>query len=506
MLSQFIEGMFLGDLYRTYCREGHKGEPTPRQMLKILLYAYMNHIYYSREIEKACRRDINFMWLLEGAKVPDHATTARFRTLHFVPCADRIMSEFSEFLYSLGEISGKAIFIDRTKIEACANKYTFVWKKAVTKSQQKLLERLAEFVRECETLYGLRIIYKKQVKMRQVKKLRKKLYALRELEGVEFVHGPGKRKSPLQKRIETLEGYLEKLKEYTKKLHICGECGSYSKTDPDATFMRMIEDAMGNGQLKAGYNIQHGVDSEYIVWLEAGPQPTDTTTLIPFLEKMEENLPFHYTKIVADAGYESEENYHYLDGKNQQAFINPSDYEISRTRKYKKDVGKAGNMEYDRESDTYTFHNGKILEAVRVKTERTKTGYERETTIYTCQDCSGCPYKKECIKGNHSNTPLEERNKNLYISKKFIQYRAEDLERITSEEGRELRMNRSIQAEGSFGDIKQDMGFRRFLCRGKRNVKTECILFALAHNVRKLHKKIQDERTGSHLFPLKKEA
>ena len=159
--------------------------------------------------------------------------------------------------------------------------------------------------------------------MKQVKKLRKKLYALKESEGVEFVHGPGKRKSPLQKSIETLEGYLEKLKEYTKKLHVCGERGSYSKTDPDATFMRMKEDAMGNGQLKAGYNVQHGVDSEYIVWLEVGPQPADTATLIPFMGKMEENLPFHYTKIVADAGYESEENYHYLDGKDQQSFIKP---------------------------------------------------------------------------------------------------------------------------------------------------------------------------------------
>ena len=506
LLSQFIERMFLGDLYRTYCREGHKGEPTPRQMLKLLLYAYMNRIYSSREIEKACRRDINFMWLLEGADVPDHATIARFRTQHFAPCADRIMAEFSEFLYGLGEISGETIFIDGTKIEACANKYTFVWKKAVTKNQQKLLDKLAAFVGECETFYGLKITYKKQVKMKHVKKLRKKLYAMKMSEGIEFVHGSGKRKSALQKRIETLEGYLEKLKVYTKKLHVCGERNSYSKTDPDATFMRMKEDAMGNGQLKAGYNVQHGVDSEYIVWLEVGPQPADTTTLIPFLEEMEKHLPFHYIKIVADAGYESEENYHYLDTKEQLSYIKPANYEKSKSRKYRKDIGRAENMEYDRESDTYTCHTGKILKAVRIKTDRTKTGYERETTIYSCQDCSGCPHKKECIKGRHSNTPLEERNKNLYISKKFVQYRTEDLARLTSEEGCELRMNRSIQVEGSFGDIKQDMGFRRFLCRGTKNVKAECILLALAHNIRKLHNKIQKEKTGQHLFPLKKGA
>lgn len=126
LLSQFIERMFLGDLYRTYCREGHANEPTPRQMLKILVYAYMNRIYSSREIEHACRRDINFLWLLEGADVPNHTTIARFCTLHFGACAQTVMAEMSLMLYRLGELSGETIFIDGTKIEACANKYTFV--------------------------------------------------------------------------------------------------------------------------------------------------------------------------------------------------------------------------------------------------------------------------------------------------------------------------------------------------------------------------------------------
>lgn len=255
LLSQFIERMFLGDLYRTYCREGRENEPPPRQLLKILIYAYMNQIYSSRAIEAACRRDINFMWLLEGKKVSDHATIARFRSLHFAPCAERILAEVCEFLYQMGELSGKAIFIDSTKIEACANKYTFVWKKAVSKNMEKLLPKLAAFVEECENLYCLQLIYQNQVKARHVKKLRKKLYALKESEGLVFVHGTGKRKSQLQKSIETLESYLDKLKEYTQKLHICGKRSSYSKTDPDATFMRMKEDAMKNGQLKAGYNV-----------------------------------------------------------------------------------------------------------------------------------------------------------------------------------------------------------------------------------------------------------
>lgn len=506
LLSEFIERMFLGDLYRTYCREGRENEPTPRQLLKVLIYAYMNQTYSTRAIENACRRDINFMWLLEGKKVPDHTTIARFRTLHFGPCAGRIMAEVSEFLHGMGEITGKTIFIDGTKLEACANKYTFVWKKAVTKNMEKLLGKLAVFVQECEKLYGLKLIYQDQVTMKHIKKLRKKLYAVKESEGIVFVHGPGKRKSQLQKSIETLEAHLDKLKEYTQKLHICGERGSYSKTDHDATFMRMKEDAMKNGQLKAGYNVQHGVDSEYIVWLTVGPEAADMNTLIPFLKEMEKNLSFKYEKIVADAGYESEENYSYVEENGQTAFIKPANYEISKTGKYQKDIGRPENMKYEEGKDTYTCRNGKELTLIQVKKGRTKTGYERETSIYSCQECGGCPYKKECIKGNHSNKPLEERSKTLYISKKFVEYRKEDLERIVSEEGCGLRMNRSIQVEGSFGDIKQDIGFRRFLCRGKKNVQAEATLLALAHNMRKLHHKIQSGRTGTHLFPLKKSA
>ncbi len=505
LLSQFVEEMNLEDLYSTYSRIREK-QATPRQMLKIVLYSYMNRSFSSRAMQTSCQRDINFMYLLENSPVPDHATFARFRSIHFAPCAEKIMAEMSDFLYDIGEISGKAIFIDGTKIEACANKYTFVWKKAVTKNQAKLLIKLAEFVSECEEIYGIKLVYQNHVKIKHVNNLRKKLYALKQEEKIEFVHGCGKRKTPLQRSIERLEEYLNKLKEYTRKIHICGERNSYSKSDNDATFMRMKEDAMGNGQLKAGYNVQHGVDSEYITWLTVGPEPTDTTTLVPFLKKMEFSLKFKYQKIVADAGYESEENYSYLEGNGQLSFIKPSNYEISKTRKYKNDISRIENMEYNEAGDYYKCKNDKKLTMTKVIKRKSKTGYQSEKTIYTCEDCSNCSYKSSCIKANSSKTPLENRVKNLETSKLFNRQRKDDLERILSREGCELRMNRSIQAEGSFGELKQDMGFRRFLCRGKQNVLSESILLAMAHNINKLHNKIQSGRTKTHLYPLKETA
>ena len=308
LLSKFVEEMDLTELYSTYSKT-RENQVSPMNMLKIMLYGYMNGLYSSRDIETACRRDINFMFLLEGASPPDHSTFARFRSLHFAPCAKRLLAEVTKFLYKIGEISGKSIFIDGTKIEACANKYTFVWKKAVTKNLSKLLIKMADLVKECE-----------------------ELYELKNLEGIEFVHGCGKRKTTLQKSIEKLEEYLLKFKEYNKKVYTCGNRNSYSKTDIYATFMRMKENAMKNGQLKPAYNMQHGVDAEYITWLTVAPELTDITTLIPFLKRMEENSNFKYLKIVDDAGYESEENYSFIEENNQISFIKPANYEISKTK------------------------------------------------------------------------------------------------------------------------------------------------------------------------------
>ena len=500
LLSQFVEGMDLTDLYSTYERIN---TVSPRTLLKIMLYSYMNGDFSTRDMELNCKRDINFMFLLDGAPAPDHSTFARFRSIHFAPCAKRILAEMSNALFDLGEISGETIFIDGTKIEASANKYTFVWKKAVTKNQAKLLIKLADFVAACEQLYDIKIVYGNTIKMKHVKKLRKRLYALKQSENVVFVHGIGKRKTPLQKSIETLEDYLSRLKKYNQEIHICGERNSYSKTDHDATFMRMKEDAMGNGQLKPAYNLQHGVDSEYITWLTIGPQPTDTTTLIPFLKDAERHLNFKYKNITADAGYESEENYLFLETNGQLSYIKPANYEISKTRKYRNDIGKIENMEYDAQSDIYTCQNGKKLTVDHIRHSKSKTGYVSEKTIYKCEDCSECPYKKDCIKGNHCKTPLEERTKSLQVAKTFLKYRQEDLERILSNDGILFRTNRSIQAEGSFGDIKQDMKFRRYLSKGTTNVLAESVLLAMARNINKLHNKIQKGRTGTHLFPLK---
>lgn len=503
LLSQFVEEMDLTCLYET-CSILKENQVTPRQILKIILYAYLDGRFSSREIERACHRDINFMYLLEGKPVPDHATIARFRSLHFASCAKQLLVQCSELLYELGEISGENIFIDGTKIEANANKYTFVWKRAVSKTQEKLGQKAALLVSECVETYALKPVWGGRVKIKTLKRLRKQLYAIKEQEEIKFVYGTGKRKALLQKHIEQLESYLEKLKEYNQKIHICGTRNSYSKTDSDATFMRMKEDHMKNGQLKPAYNLQHGVDAEYVVWLEIFPNSTDTPTAISFLKEMKENLSFKYRNIVLDSGYESEENYTYIEDNDQIGFIKPTNYEISKTRKYQKDISNRANMVYDSERDCYYCSQGHPLFAMATKQRKTASGYISTKTVYKCADCTGCPVKDKCIKGNHFKTPVDERFKSLEVSRKFERQRAECLQRISSKQGILLRINRSIQAEGSFADLKWDRGFRRFLCRGNAKVYAECVLLAISHNIEKLHNKIQRGTVGIHLHCIDK--
>ena len=503
LLSACVEGMDLSELYATYDRV-RKNQASPKQLFKIIVYANMNRLYSSRDIEKACRQNINYMYLLEGKPAPDHATIARFHSLHFSQCAKKIMAESTWLLRSLGEVGSETVFIDGTKIEANANRYTFVWKKAVEKNLAKMMEKIPAFVAECETLYGLHIVYRDRISLRTLKRLRRSLYRIKAEEGMEFVHGSGKKKPPLQRSIEQLEGYIDRLKGYTQKLHVCGNRNSYSKTDHDATFMRLKEDAMLNGQLKPAYNLQHAVDSEYIVWADISARPTDTLTLKPFLKDMEENLLYKYREVVADAGYESEENYLFIEGNGQLSYIKPADYEISKTRKYRTDIGRHENMAYDADRDVYTCKNGQELHVAGTRSSKSASGYKSTVTIYRCDGCKGCPYKGKCIKGNNCKTPMEKRNKVLYVSKIKEEKRKEDLERILSERGIQLRMNRSIQVEGSFATVKEDMNFRQYLYRGKTNVLAQSILVAIAHNINKLHHKIQSGRTGTHLFPMKK--
>ena len=502
LLLHCIQQMDLTPLYRSF-RRAERNLVSPHQLLAILIYAYMNQIYSSRRIEEVCLRDIHFMYLLEGRPAPDHTTIARFRRDHFAPCAKEILAQMAQFLASVGAISFENLFVDGTKIEAVAGKYTFVWKKGVAKNRTKLMEKLDTFLAGVEKEFGIHLRRGSEIRLHHLKRLRRRLKRIQREQTIIFVYGSGKRKTVLQRTMETLDSYISRLKDYTKKLHICGDRNSFSKTDYEATFMRMKEDAMKNGQLKPAYNLQYGVEVSFIVWAGVYQNTTDTRTLIPFLEDFQEYIGTRSRNIIADAGYESEENYLYLRDKGQASYIKPNNYEISKKRKWKNDIGRRENMVYLAGEDVYLCAEGKCLSAVGTRRTKSAGGYISEKTLYACAACRGCERKGQCIHGNHSKIPLQERVKRLEVSKVFQREREENLARIRSTEGILLRMNRSIQVEGAFAQIKENFGFRRFLTRGQESVLGEAILLALAHNVLRLHEKIQRDTVGRHLIALK---
>ena len=495
LLSHELEELDYTLLYQAYSAKGRNPAVDPKTMFKILTYAYSQNIYSSRKIECACRRDINFLWLLAGQKAPDHSTIARFRTGFLAEACEDLFYQLVRRLAHMGELAQETVFIDGTKLEACANKYTFVWKKSISKWEEKMFQKIQEAVQLLNREYIQTFVATKETCPQDLQKILDFLEGYCEQHAVAPVYGRGKRKSIHQKYRELFRRFLDRQILYDLHHSRFGGRNNYSKTDVDATFMHMKDDHMRNAQLKPGYNVQIGVDSEYIVAADIFQDRNDVWTLVPFLKHMEEKLQFRYPSVTADSGYESEEGYSYLRETKQTPYIKPQTYEIWKKRSFKKDISKRENMGYDESSDCYTCHAGKRLVAVGKKKQRSKSGYESEVTVYECEDCSGCPCKEACTKAKG--------NKRLYVSKSFIEKRQESYENILSEKGIQYRMNRSIQVEGAFGVLKNDYEFQRFLLRGKTKVKLEILLLCMGYNLNKLHAKIQNDRLGSHLFAVK---
>ena len=480
LLDRVVEEMDLSALMRAYDSHGRPPATPPRTMLKVVLYAAMEHSYSSRKIKSSCERDMNYIWLLNGAPAPSHFEIARFRSKRLAECADELFSQLVHHLHGIGEITFEHLFVDGTKIEANANKYSFVWKKSTNKYEARLDAKLEKLLPELSSKHG--VVASDPYVF---------LSSMEEKADFPFVHGRGNRKSELQRDIELLRELVARKQKYQSYNETFRGRNSFSKTDPDATFMHMKEDHMRNAQLKPGYNVQFGVEGEYITGVLVSSERSDQLTLIPLMEKMQ-NQGMNYKDVTTDAGYESEENYTWFEKKHKLCYTKPQNYERSKTKKYKSNMALRENMAYDAQKDEYTCQAGQKLRAKYVGKRKNKSGFESEITYYECDDCSACPHKKTCTRAKG--------NRQIHVSKRFLEQRAASLERITSKQGILLRMNRSIQSEGAFGVVKQNYAFRQFLLRGQKKVNTEVLLLAMAYNINKLHAKIQQNRTGTQLF------
>jgi len=479
IVNAIVDSLNLESFKKLYKERG-RSPYHPRMMLKVILYAYMNNIYSCRRIEKLLLRDIHYIWLA-GYEKPDFITINRFR--------NRVKSEINNIftqvvllLSSKGFITLDVEYIDGTKIESKANKYTFVWRKSVEKNRTKLMKKISVLLAQVDDVIAQDNAVERNEKVEFTPSMLTDIIS--ELkESLETVPAPAnkeeKKKCRERKRqVKQLEEHRDKLQEYDNHLAVMGERNSYSKTDPDATFMRMKEDAMNNGQTKPGYNLQTATENQFITNFALFPNPTDTLTFIPLEEMFFSRYGRFAKKTVADSGYGSEENYRFMSGNGTEAFVKYNYFHKEQKPRYKPDPFHPESLYYNKREDYYVCPMGQHMNRIGIKRGKTGSGYVTESIRYQAARCEGCPLRGQCFKAKG--------NRIMEVNHRLNEYKRQARERLTSEEGIQHRGRRCIEPEAVFGQMKYNMQYRRFRHFSKDKVTMDFAFFAIAFNIKKL--------------------
>ena len=463
----------------------------PRMMMKIILCAYTQSVFSGRKIEALLKDSIRMMWLAQGYE-PSYRTINRFRTNPKV--AELLRQCFVQFRSQLvqdKQIDEEAIFIDGTKIEANANKFTFVWRKSTEKYSSNLIEKsnlMYDELLEKEIIPAIERENEEELTVKEIETIVEKLDDTIDMYTKQIDESDvtserkqlrSERKEPKKYRKQFADFLIRKQK-YQRDMEIFKDRNSYSKTDHDATFMRMKDDYMRNGQLKAGYNLQIATEGQYALAYDIFPNPTDTRTFIPFLDTIEKNY-FELPKyIVADAGYGSEPNYDdVLNVRERIPLITYNQYRKEKTKKYKNDPFKTANWEYDEVTDSFICPNNRRLNYVYDSNRTDKYGFKRTFKVYECEDCSDCPLRSSCTKA------AEGKNRKLFYNEKWEYQKQYVRKKLSNEKTGEIYGKRKIDVEPVFGFLKANLGFTRMSVRGKPKVHNELGFALMAVNLRK---------------------
>ena len=528
-LKKVMEELDFSGLLANCSDKGRTGY-NPIMMYAVVTYANMRGVRSVDRIVELCERDLAFIWLTRGKK-PKRDAFYEFKGKKLTSeILDDLNYQFLRRLQKEGLVTLKELFIDGTKIEANANRYTFVWRGTINYHLAGLLDsieltftRYNTFLQEngygskydignahmfvVEGMDKVRSVIEKNRKRKlskqkklanntvieidncsplEILKLQKNLSTIASGEGIGFVYGKGKRKPEIQQLYEELEHLGQRLMEYKECFEIMGkDRNSYSKTDLEATFMRMKEDHMLNGQLKPAYNVQIAVENYFIVHGYVSNDRTDYNTLIPVLEKHQKAFGSVLEEVTADSGYCSEKNLLYLKEKGIESYIKLQDHEKRKTRAYAEDISKYYNMKVEvfEDEQFYICHDGRELRHIRTETKE-QNGYTQTFEVYGCADCSGCEHKARCLY-KYDAEKNAERNKVMKINEQWEELREKSHANIQSERGILKRQIRSIQTEGHFGDIKENENFRRFNYRSTDKVYKEFMLYAIGRNINK---------------------
>ena len=463
-------------LYKEYGRSPFH----PRMMLKAVIYGYMNNVYSCRRIEERLLRDVHFIWLA-GYEKPDFATINRFRNR----VKKEINAVFTQVVLLLAErgfVSLDVEYIDGTKIESKANRYTFVWRKTVEKNRAKLLEKIRVLLEQIDDVIA-QDNASEQEKVEFTPELlhsmASELNAALAVDPKPVTKEEKEKHKQRKKQAKELQEKADKLAEYDEHLEKLGERNSYSKTDPDATFMRLKEDAMNNGQTKPAYNLQIGTENQFITDFMLFPNPTDTLTMIPFFSSYSSRYDRLPKEGCADAGYGSEENYEYMEANAIEAFVKYNYFHKEQKKPFKDDIFRIENLYYNKEGDYFVCPMGQHMERVGTRHNKTEKGYRTLNAVYRAQRCEGCPLRWGCYKKRQGNREIE-------ANHRLMDYKQRARERLTSEKGLIHRSNRPIEPEAVFGQMKYDMQYKRFRHFGKDKVFMDFAFFATAFNIKKM--------------------
>jgi transposase len=447
----------------------------PRMLLKILVYAYINNTYSSRKIEAALKENIHYMWL-SGMSTPDHNTINRFRGERLKDVLEKIFTEVVLLLAAEGLLTLKELYTDGTKIESNANRYTFVWGKAIKTNRERIKKQLSELWQYAQRVAAWEMDDTDPSGF-------DKIDAEKVQQTIEKINEALKDKQ-VNKTIKQKLNYAKKnfpanLKKYEQQEKILGEQRtSYSKTDPSATFMRLKEDHMKNGQLKPAYNVQLSTNNQFITTYSLHQTSTDTTTLINHFEHHEKLFNQKPEALTTDGGYGSEENYQWLESNNITAFVKHNQFDRAQNKTISdKNPFSVDKLFYNKDQGCYYCPMGQQMKCVATRTKKTSTGFKQVTHVYKAQQCEGCPLRGVCHRGKGNRTIEVNHNLNR------LKQKAEQL--LLSEEGIKKRKQRPCDVEPAFANIKQNHHFRRFMLRGIEKVTVETGLLALAHNLRK---------------------
>ncbi|BFH62579.1 IS1182 family transposase [Paenibacillus azoreducens] len=493
VIDEMIESIPDQQLFAHYTGGG-RSPYHPKMMLKVILYGYSQKVYSCRGIEKLLQENLPAMWLA-AMQQPDFRTLNDFRGVRMKAFMDELFETMIQKLIADNYITMENYFLDGTKIEADANKYSFVWKKSTLHFEEKLKEKVQATLAHIHTLTQQEADEYAAAAPDELPVRLEEAAALLEEKVEDFTeqmaqaNDSGARKalrkerSALKQPLKQIwEDFLPRLAKYEQQKACFGNRNSYSKTDPDATFMRMKEDHMKNGQLKPGYNVQIATENQFILFYSLHQRPTDTRCFIPHMERLAASaLPMPKT-VIADAGYGSEENYLYAVGEEKEPrfdFLIPyGSYMKEKARRYKKDIRHASNWTYEEQDDRFICPNGQYVRFKKYQMKKNASGLEQSFKIYECEDCSDCPLKASCTKAKG--------NRQVHWNTIWEELKAKAKKALEDDERSAIYARRKVEVESVFGHIKGNRSFRRFSLRGMEKVHTEFGIVALAHNLLKV--------------------